>query len=246
MKGQIKMAERETSGKISKPRKIKPPEADGHRERMREQLIRSDEDAIEDHHLLEMLLFYSIPVRDTRDQAVGLINRFGSLSGVFEAEFCDLLDAEGIGRSSAILIRLVGILMRRVNRSGIKSTALYKTSESIGEMFCRILKGVKGEALYIAAFGSNHRLLATSRLNQTRGEQVNVRIKEIVRFALNNDAAYIAVAHNHQSGILLPSMDDLEFTDQLKTYLEGIDVTLAEHIICGGDGYYPILKNRGL
>ena len=104
-----------TAGGGKRPKKTKPVGASGHRERLRNRFLESNPDTIEDYHLIELLLFYSIPRKDTRDEAVELMNRFGSLRRLFRADPRELESGEGIGKSSAVLIRLVHELMRRVD-----------------------------------------------------------------------------------------------------------------------------------
>jgi len=82
---------------------------EGHRKRLKERFLREGLDSFEQHQVLELLLFFSIPRKDTNELAHTLLNRYGSLSGVFEADPKDLATTPGIGENSAILLSLIPI-----------------------------------------------------------------------------------------------------------------------------------------
>lgn len=232
------------TGNPVKPKKVKPMKADGHRERMRKWFVNEGPEHIETHRLLEMLLFYSIPVKDTREQSVALLSRFKTLRGVLEADMHELCDVEGIGKSSALLIKLMHLLLCRMNESDIDSSEKFTTLDSIGKLFQGFLRYEKNETMYIAAFDNARRLIASHKLRQNMLGQLSAEFRGIIDFACKYDAVYIAVGHNHPAGELIPSLNDINFTIQIKNFLAAIDIVLLEHFVCTDDGYYPIIKNR--
>ncbi|MBQ8509789.1 MAG: DNA repair protein RadC [Clostridia bacterium] len=234
--------------KPTKTRKTKPAGADGHRERMRDRLLGGGADAMEDYHILEMLLFFSIPVRDTRDQALALIQRFGSLQGVLDAGFTELTRVEGIGERSAMLIKVASAILRKISLQSIERSRSepIRSPQQLGQLFLNALTQVgEQEMLYAAAFDSSNRLIAIDRLQYGSITALSVSLRMIVSYAVRHEAASIAIAHNHPDGSLRPSAEDIAFTHELQKALEILDIRLLEHVIVA-DGMYSLTLDSGL
>ena len=105
---------------------------EGHRQRKKEQFREHGLDAFADHEALELLLYYAIPRQDTNPIAHRLLERFGSLAGVFSAPAYERQKVEGVGESAATLIRLLFPLCRGVRRSGGRDEVIFHTRENIG------------------------------------------------------------------------------------------------------------------
>ncbi|MCI8387915.1 MAG: RadC family protein [Clostridiales bacterium] len=230
----------------STPQKAKPAKADGHRERMRERAINEGLEGFEDHRLLEMLLYYSIPRKDTREEAVRLIDRFGSFEDVFEADMRDLNSVDGIGKASVIQLMVVKEIIRRCSLQNQKQRKIYKTIESIIEMFKGKFIHTSKELMYIASFDNARHLIRTDKIGLGSVNDISVSMREINEIIVMNHAAYIAVAHNHPNGYLLPSNEDIDFTLKLQKFASDINVKLIEHIIFVDDESYLILRNHNL
>ena len=108
---------------------------EGHRQRLKERFLREGLDHFEPHTVLELLLFYAVPQRDTNELAHRLIARFGSLDAVFDAAFDELCAVEGIGRNTATLLKLVPDLTRRYLDSADHEQVLLTSVQAIGD-FC--------------------------------------------------------------------------------------------------------------
>ena len=230
--------------KSQKLKKVKPVGADGHRERLRSRYLESDPESIEDYHLLELLLFYSIPRRDTRDEAMALMSRFGSIKDIFMSDYEELTSVDGIGKNSAILISLVHEIMRRIDLDCIDKNMKYEDIDALGNLFSTIMRGEKGEIMYVLALDSAKRIIKLKKMYRSRGSTLNVFMRDITEFALSYRAAYIVISHNHPSGTVLPSYRDIEFTEALLKCLTMMNIGLYEHIICTDTAYYPIVKNK--
>lgn len=233
-----------TAGGGKRPKKTKPVGASGHRERLRNRFLESNPDTIEDYHLIELLLFYSIPRKDTRDEAVELMNRFGSLRRLFRADPHELESVEGIGKSSAVLIRLIHELMRRIDLDSLSSGLDCSDIDTLGRLLCMVMRQEQDEVMYLLALDGAKRLIKYKKLYQSHTSALNVFIRDITEYAISQHAEYIIISHNHPSGSILPSYRDEELTTNLLNGLKLLNIRLSEHIICSETAYYPIIRNR--
>ena len=119
---------------------------EGHRQRKKEQFREHGLDAFADHEALELLLYYAIPRQDTNPIAHRLLERFGSLEGVFSAPAYELQKVEGVGENAATLIRLLFPLCRRVRTSGGRHEVIFNTRENIGAYFIELFLGERRES----------------------------------------------------------------------------------------------------
>lgn len=219
---------------------------DGHRNRLRQRIINEGTDSFEEHQLLEALLFYSIPRADTNETAHRLIERFGSLAGVISASRDELTHVEGIGESSALLIRLVGGILRKI---AVTDNTVRYSFDSIGKI-CKYLAnlytGVTVERVYLMMFDNSMKLIDCAHICDGTVNSAIMLPRVMVEKALLRRASVVVVAHNHPDGIAVPSGDDIETTEMLRSAFELLGINLLEHIVVAGRSYSPILRQRNL
>lgn len=218
---------------------------EGHRQRKKEQFREHGLDAFADHEALELLLYYAIPRQDTNPIAHRLIERFGSLEGVFSASTYELQKVEGVGENAATLIRLLFPLCRRVRTSGGRHEVIFNTRENIGAYFIELFLGERREVFYEACLDAKGKLLACYRLAEGSPDQVTINMRRVVENALNANASLVVLSHNHPSGVALPSKEDNQTTLQIKRALADIGVQLVDHVIVA-DGDFVCLRDNGL
>ena len=216
---------------------------DGHRERRREQFLRHGE-AMADHELLELLLFYAIPRRDTNPIAHQLLERFGSLQAVLGAPVEELEKTPGMGRSAAVLVKLVAPLYRRARVSAAEKQVVLDTVERIGAYFLELFVGEQWEVLYQLCLDAKGRRINTYRLSDGDAAGVAVNVRRIVENAILSGAVMVALAHNHPSGVAFPSQEDRDVTRQVQLALDAVGVKLVEHVIVA-DGDFVSLRQQG-
>ena len=216
---------------------------EGHRARKRAQFNTHGLDAFADHEALELLLFYAIPRRDVNPVAHRLMQRFGSLEGVFSASFEDLASVEGMGENAATLLRLVLPLCRRVRTSG-GAPVILDTTDRAGAYFLELFLGEKEEKLYEACLDAKGKLLGIFCLGVGDMEHLRLNMRKVVENALATAASAVILSHNHPSGIALPSPEDDMATQQLRTALSSIGVSLVDHIVVA-DGDFVSLRECG-
>lgn len=208
---------------------------DGHRQRRREQFLLRGEEAFADYELLELLLFYAIPRRDTNPIAHELMNKFGTLQGVLSAPVQELEKVEGMGRGAATLLKLVTPVCRRARLS--RRDEVLDTSEGIGGYFLDLLAGEREEVCYQLCLDAKGRRLSTVRLSQGEAAAVGLNVRKIVENTIFSGAVLVALAHNHPSGVALPSPEDCAATRQVAAALDAVGVRLVEHIIVADEDY---------
>ncbi len=219
--------------------KSKPKFEDGnihknHRNRLKQQYIRSGLDSLSEVQKLELLLYYAIPQRDTNPLAHALLNKFGSLSEVLSADFHDLIETNGIKESTALLIKLISGLMNSVN---LPNELGYINSSADARAFCsKLYHGVDVEQFYVICLTKSNRIKKYTCIGSGTIDEVNVPIREITQFAIQQKCNQIIVSHNHPSGSKLVSDDDLKFTYSLICSCLLNNIVLTDHVVVGTDG----------
>ncbi len=211
----------------------------GHRERLRRQFLSCGE-SMEQHQLLELLLTYSLPRCDTNRTAHLLLNRFKSFRGILSADCEELTSVEGIGKSSAILLCVIGELMRRSEQKSERCCTVYDTEEKLGRLFVKKYSGRKKEECYIAAFDGKRHMLGFKRLGEGTVCGTQASVSEAVKYALKLNACSVALAHNHPGGVALPSESDLRVTDTFRSVFSLMGIRLDGHFIVSDDDWYMI------
>ena len=215
---------------------------DGHREKMRRRFAQTGLSGFADHEALELLLFYAIPRRDTNPLAHRLLERYGSLEGVFTAPAEDLEKVEGMGGSAALLLRLVPLLAEK-SRERTDGPVILNSTERAGEYLLRRFDGKKNELVYELCLDRKGKLLACKRLNDGGASSASLDIRKVVENAILTSASTVILAHNHPSGIALPSDDDCAATTQAVQALQTIGVVLADHIIVADDDFVSMAQS---
>ena len=216
-----------------------------HRQRKRDQFYHHGSDAFADHELLELLLFYGIPRKDVNPLAHALLAEFGSLEAVFAAPVETLEQMDGMGRSTAVLLKLVPHLMRRAHISSVAGETVLDTVERIGDFFLNLFLAESNEVMYQLCLDAKGRKLNCRKISEGDPASISVNTRTIVQNALKCNAVMVAIAHNHPSGVAFPSHADKIATTQIRDALAAVNVTLIDHIVVANDDYISF-RNDGL
>lgn len=187
-----------------------------------------------DHQALEMLLFFSIPRKDTNPTAHYLINRFGSLNGVLEAPIEQLVEIQGIGEYSALLIHLVFEIVKRYQCSQLQAYHSGKRLNSISRIFKYFIPQFIGktEEVLLAAFvDMSGRIISCEEISRGSISSTPICYDKIIRRIFLLNATGIAIAHNHPSGQLTPSPEDITVTMRLENILDVCGKNFLDHCI---------------
>ncbi len=217
---------------------------DGHREKVRQRFIAAGLDAFAPHEALELLLFYAIPRRDVNPLAHALIERYGSLEAVLTAPIDDLMKVPGMGENAAVLLHLAPQIYRKARIESASQCEALNSVSKVGAYLVERLAGERNEVLYQLCLDRKGKLLACKRLNEGSISYSSMNIRTVVENAVFTGAGAVILAHNHPSGVALPSREDITSTRLVKEALETIDVALADHIIVA-DGDFVSMAQSG-
>ena len=217
---------------------------DGHREKMRKRFLQGGLEPFADHEALELLLYYAIPRRDVNPVAHALMERYGSLSAVLAAPVEDLKNVEGIGESAAVLLSLVPKIAKKARLADASQETVLSTTERVGDFLLERFAGELHEVVYQLCLDRKGKLLTCKRLTEGSVASADLDIRKIVENAILCQASAVVLAHNHPSGVALPSQEDYAATDRVQAALATIGVELADHIIVA-DGDYVSMADSG-
>lgn len=215
---------------------------DGHRQRLIQRFLEEDLDNFEPHNVLELLLFYAIPRKDTNELAHVLMDTFGSLKGVFDAPYEELIKVTGIGPNTAALLKLVPSLTRTYYSSDARSIIL-DTSEKSGEYFLPYYIGQTEEVVRLACLDAGGKVISNQILHRGSANAAEVNMRKIVNIALRNNAMGVILAHNHPGGLPLPSEEDVATTKSIREALMPMGILLMDHIIVAGQDYVSMARS---
>lgn len=215
----------------------------GHRERLKESFDKNGGESLNDINFLELLLFYAIPRRDTNELAHALLNRFGSLSGVLDASEQELASVSGLGKSSARLLKIARDVVRRYTTEPLRDMKVMTKRSQLGAYFVPLLQYETEEKVYLMCLNAKGGVISCTLLNSGTVSTVSVKIRTAVDIAMRQKAMGVVLAHNHPGGNAIPSVEDRNFTRELKRALELMDIRLYDHIIVAGDQYVSFVQS---
>ena len=219
-------------------------EHSGHRDRLRERYL---SEGLPPHNVLELLLFYSVPRRDTNVLAHRLIEQFGSLVGVLNAAPEQLAQVEGIGMNAAVHLHLVADIARRYYAEAITPLPNDAQREDLmrnyGKKLVAACYGLPEETLYLVCLDNNLREISTDRISTGAPNAVQLPGRKIAEVALRHHAPSILLAHNHPRGLAIPSREDIAATLSLRDALRAISVDLIDHFIIAGSDYVSMAQS---
>jgi DNA repair protein RadC len=210
---------------------------EGHRSRLKNRFQEEGLDGFEDHQILELLLFYAIPRRDTNELAHSLLNIYGSLSGVLEADPKDLAKTPGLGENSAILLALIPSLARTYLKDRWGTRPTLDSTTKAGEYVLALCAGRTYEVFYVICLDAQHNVIYPALVHEGTIDQAPVYPRLIVETALRHKAHSVILAHNHPGGSPTPSPQDIEVTKRIQLALEQISISVLDHIIAAGEQY---------
>lgn len=208
---------------------------DGHRKRLKQQFLAHGED-FHDHQLLELLLCYSIPQGDVNELAHTLLDKYGSLAGLMDALPESLQQVPGVGEHTAVLLKMIPKLAGRYfdSRTAL-GTILDSTRAARDFLMPYFSQGARNEMVYLVCMDAKYKVLGCHKLGEGSVNAADITPRKVVETVLAHNATTAILAHNHVSGLALPSDADYATTRRLWNVLRDVGVELCDHLVFADD-----------
>ncbi len=214
----------------------------GHRSRLKEKFYKLPIRSLPDYEILELLLFYIFPRKDTKLIAKTLIKKFGSLEGIVGSEEHDIRSITGVGESVSFYIRLLNDFFSRlyvpVQKDGNHKIVVLSSWLSVVN-YCQLSMGFKKQEYFRILFvNKKNVLIGDELLSRGTVDRIVVFPREIAQQALLHGASAVILVHNHPSGECSPSKEDIEVTQKILAALKTINIEVHDHIIVAHNNYF--------
>lgn len=209
----------------------------GHREKLKRRFYNEGLDHFEDHNILELILFFAIPRKDTNDIAHALIDRFGSFSRVLEADVKSLCEVPGIGEHAAHLIKTYPAVAKRYYMDRFGKGKHLPEYQQMGQELVLHFAGHSYEEAYALFYDNSLSLCGSEVIHEGDINSVGFSLRKLCDAVVLNKASYVVFAHNHPHGLPIASSEDLDTTAALKSFLLQMNVVLLDHFIVAEKRY---------
>ena len=216
---------------------------DGHRQRLKNRFLNEGLDNFEQLQVLELLLFYCIPRQDTNPVAHRLLDHFGSLTQVLEATPEELKKVSGIGDAVATFLALVTSVGRYYNVNRAASVQILSCLDECGKYLVPRFYGRRNETVFILCMDAKCKVLCCKEVGEGSVNSAAVPIRRIVEMALGANATSVVIAHNHPSGVAVPSSEDIQTTRRLAMALSAVEIALVDHIVVADDDFVSMRQS---
>lgn len=215
---------------------------EGHRKRVKDRYIEEGLDAFSDHEIIELLLFYCIPQRNTNELAHRMIKEFGNLHDLLEADSRDIARRCKVNLSTAALISIIAPLSRRYLKQKWGDRPILNSSAKAGSYIVSLFAGRVYECFFVLCLDSQNRVNHAALVHEGTINEAPVYPRIIVETALRHKANSIILAHNHPGGSLKASNADIDVTRTICRAMKPIAIGVVDHIIVAGDRYISLAE----
>ena len=216
----------------------------GHRKRLRHRFLNHGIENFESHQVLELMLFYAIPHKDTNPLAHRLLQRFGSLAGIMDATVEELMSVEGVGENTAIYLKMFPAVFRQYELSRDYRRGCFDTLEKVGTYAKKLFIGATVEQVYLLMFNNRLQLIDTYKLSVGTVNQAPVLPRMVVERALGNHASSVVMVHNHPYGNTITTREDIEITHIVEGACNLVGINFLDHLVVAGNDFRSILRSQ--
>jgi DNA repair protein RadC len=211
---------------------------EGHRQRLRDKFLKSGLDGFHDYEIIELLLTLGTPRKDCKQAAKDALKQFGSLKSVLEANAEELKSINGIGDNNVFGLKIAQAVSRRYLSDKIINKDFIRSADEVMDYLKHNLRDKNREIFMVIYLNGRNQILKMEELFEGTLSTSAVYPREVVKRALENDAAALVFVHNHPSGNPNPSQDDLTITKKLVEAVKAIEVSVHDHLIIAGNDVY--------
>ena len=213
------------------------PHYHGHRERLRQRLLRDGAEGLPDYELLELLLTFAIPRSDVKPLAKHLIDRFGSFAEVIAAEPERLMEVKGVKQNTAVALMTVKASAARLLKGELAARPILGSFESVID-YCRAAMAFEAQEQFRILFlDKKNRLVADEVQQHGTVDHTPVYPREVVKRAIELGATALILVHNHPSGDPTPSRADITMTGEIVAAARTVEVVVHDHIVVARNGH---------
>ena len=210
----------------------------GHRQRLRDKFLNSSLEGFHDYEIIELLLTLDTPRKDCKQSAKEALMKFGTLKAVLEADAVDLKTVRGIGDKNVFGLKIAQAVARRYLADRVVDKDFIRSSKEVLEYLQHNLRDKNREVFMIIYLNGRNQIIKMEEVFEGTLSTSAVYPWEVVKRALDNEAAALVFVHNHPSGNPNPSKEDLTITNKLKEASQSIDVVVHDHLIIAGNEVY--------
>lgn len=216
---------------------------DGHRQRLKDRFRSEGLDNFEERHVLELLLGYAIPRKDTAPLAEELLDHFGSFTQIMEATAEELQKVKGVGDHTATLVTLTTAVGRYYAVKRATSVDILDSTTKCGRYLMHRFFGRRNETVFLLCLDAKCKVLCCREVGEGSVNSANIPVRRVVEMSLAANATTAIIAHNHPSGVALPSAEDVATTRRLARALDAVEITLADHIIVADEDFVSLVQS---
>ena len=216
----------------------------GHRERVKKEFLVRGLEGWPDHRVLELLLFYALPQRDTNGLAHELVDRFESLAGVLDASVDELCKVKGVSVHTAVLLRLISALGIQYQAERARAHPTIHSPEEAAALLSPYFFGARNEMTFVLCLNSKRQSLGIRKISEGSIYSAEINLRRIVEEAVGLRAARIYLAHNHVGSVALPSQADWQTTDTIRAALAPLGLELVDHLIFADEDFISLEQSQ--
>jgi DNA repair protein RadC len=217
----------------------------GHRARLRQRLLAGGAEALADYEVLEYLLFAANSRGDTKPLAKALLERFGTLNAVLNAEPGALMQVPEMGERGAAALKAVALAARRMARGEVQRKPVLGSWQALLDYLTIDMAHLTVERVRVLYLDNRNRLIVDHHVGDGSIDEAAIHPREVVRKALDVGATAMILVHNHPSGNPEPSRADIDITRRIAEAGRLLGIVVHDHVIVGRDGHAS-LKAKGL
>lgn len=210
-------------------------------DRLTRRFLRHNPDILTDAELLELLLRFSTGNAEALSKCI--LEQYPNIAAVIEAEADQLAAIEGMDEDSVLLLSLVPELHRRYFLSRSQGEARLLSSADFGRFLLPYFYGARDEVVYLLLLDAAGKVLNCRMLGHGSVNSANVPMRRLVQEALTANATGVVLAHNHPSGVALPSKEDINLTMRLRDALDVLEIMLLDHIVIADDDFVSMRES---
>ncbi|WP_379546392.1 DNA repair protein RadC [Qipengyuania sp. DSG2-2] len=217
----------------------------GHRQRLRDRLLTGGAEALADYEVLEYLLFGAFRQGDTKALAKRLLDRFGSLGAVLDADPGALAGVKGMGETSAATLKATALAARRMARSKVQKQPVLGSWQALLDYLSIDMANLTVERVRVLYLDTRNRLIRDHHVGDGSIDEAAIHPREVIRQGLDLGSTALILVHNHPSGNPEPSRADIQITQRIAEAGRLLGITVHDHVIVGREGHTS-LRAKGL